>query len=50
MAGSLRDTVVVAGAVEGAVNQDTGLPQEDPRREIFNFDMDTAMNTQCLTA
>ena len=41
MEGSLRDTVVVAGAVAGAVTQDPGLPQEDPRIGTFNFDIDT---------
>ena len=45
MEGSLRDTVVVAGAVAGAVTQDPGLPQEDPRRGILDFDIDTLMNT-----
>ena len=45
MEGSLRDTVVVAGAVAGAVTQDPGLPQEDPRTGTFNFDIDTVMNT-----
>ena len=44
MEGSLRDTVVVAGAVAGAVTQDPGLPQEDPRIGTFNFDIDTVMN------
>ena len=48
MEGSLRDTVVVAGAVAGAVTQDPGLPQEDPRRESLNIDIDTVMNTQCF--
>ena len=48
MEGSLRDTVVVAGAVAGAVTQDPGLPQEDPRIGTFNFDIDTVMNKQCL--
>ena len=48
MEGFLRDTVVVAGAVAGAVTQDPGLPQEDRRTEILDFDIDTVMNKQCL--